>query len=170
MVSGLFRKDEREVVLAVLEKSVVFLSPDNIEELILNARLGTAWSIANMYLRSIGASPISECAPRAVGLSEEATCYVSLEYFADENPFADYVVHEAAHVFHNTKRRTVGFMETRRKQWLLPIEFKMRETFAYACEAYSRILELSSGPRERQTLIDKVRDAPTATKRIGRPH
>ena len=160
MVNGLFRRDEREAVLSVLEKSVVFLSPENIEALVREASLDTAWTISNMYLRSIGASPISENAPKAVGLSEETTCYVSLEYFTEKDPFADYVVHEAAHVFHNTRRRTIGLKETRRKQWLLPIEFRMRETFAYACEAYSRIRELSNGPRERQALMEKVKDAP----------
>ncbi len=160
MVNGLFRRDEREAVLAALEKSVVFLSPENIETVIREASLDTAWTISNMYLRSIGASPISENAPKAVGLSEETTCYVSLEYFTEKDPFADYVVHEAAHVFHNTRRRTIGLKETRRKQWLLPIEFRMRETFAYACEAYSRIRELSNGPRERQALMERVKDSP----------
>lgn len=30
----------------------------------------------------------------------------------EEDEFADFVVHEAAHVFHNTKRRTLGLPET----------------------------------------------------------
>ena len=39
------------------------------------------------------------------------------------------------------ERRTVGLPETRQREWLLDIDFRKRETFAYACEAYSRILE-----------------------------
>ena len=105
MVKGLFPRAEQEPVLALLEKSVVFLSPERIEALIRKASLDTAWVIANMYLRSIGASPISKEAPRAVGLSEETTCYVSLEYFTEEDPFADFVVHEAAHVFPQYKTK-----------------------------------------------------------------
>lgn len=48
--------------------------------------------------------------------SEETTCYVSVEYFRDHDPCADYVVHEAAHIFHNCKRATVGLPETRRRE------------------------------------------------------
>ena len=46
-----------------------------------------------------------------------------------------------AHVFHNCKRDTVGLPVTRRREWLLDIDYAKRETFAYACEAYSRIVE-----------------------------
>jgi hypothetical protein len=60
-----------------------------------------------------------------------------------ESQFADFVVHEAAHVFHNCKRFTVGLPETRTKEFLLPIDSHQRETFAYACEVYSRILRFA---------------------------
>lgn len=87
-----------------------------------------------------------------MGLSEETTFYVSLEYFCDDEPFADFVVHEAAHVFHDCKRRTIGLRETRRREWLLDIDFRMRETFANACEAYARIVECAPRPRDRPAL------------------
>jgi hypothetical protein len=53
--------------------------------------------------------------------------YVSPDYFAEEDPFADFVVHEAAHIFHNCKRSTIGLRETRTKEWLLDIEYRHRE-------------------------------------------
>jgi hypothetical protein len=62
--------------------------------------------------------------------------YVSPEYFAEDDPFADFIVHEAAHIFHNCKRVTIGLSETRTKEWSLDIEHRKRETFAYSCEAY----------------------------------
>lgn len=65
-------------------------------------------------------------------------------------------VHEAAHVFHNTKRATAGLKQARRREWLLPIDFEKRETFAYACEAYSRILEKGKRPAERQALHGRL--------------
>jgi hypothetical protein len=68
------------------------------------------------------------------------------------NPFADFVVHEAAHIFHNCKRSTVGLRETRRRCWLLDISFRRRETFAYGCEAYARILERAKSFAERRVL------------------
>jgi hypothetical protein len=91
-------------------------------------------------------------APKIVGLSEETTCYVSLAYFADADPFADFVVHEAAHIFHNCKRRTLELAETRTREWLLDIKYQKRETFAYACEAYARVLEHAPRLRDRQAL------------------
>jgi hypothetical protein len=140
MVRGLFPAREQALVLAMLEKSVVFLTPANIEAVLQAQRPHSAWALANLYLLSREAELLHEDAPRIVGLSEHTTCFVSLEYFEDDHPFADFVVHEAAHIFHNCKRRTVGLPATRRREWLLDIEFRKRETFAYACEAYSRVL------------------------------
>ncbi len=87
-----------------------------------------------------------------MGVSQETTCYVSPEYFGENDPFADFIVHEAAHIFHNCKRRTVGLPETRTKEWLLDIEYRKRETFAYACEAYSRVLERGRTAAQRRAL------------------
>jgi hypothetical protein len=112
----------------------------------------SAWTLANLYLASLGAELLGEDAPRLVGLSEETTCYVSPDYFAEDDPFADFIVHEAAHIFHNCKRATVGLRETRTKEWLLDIEYRKRETFAYSCEAYARVLERAKSPSERRAL------------------
>ncbi|MGC9986909.1 MAG: hypothetical protein ABSF35_25245 [Polyangia bacterium] len=153
MARGLFRRDEQEAVLAVLEKSVVFLTPANIDQVLLQCSwLHTAWSLANLYLDSMGASLLGPDADKIVGLSEETTCFVSLKYFKMEDPFADFVVHEAAHIFHNCKRRTIGLAEKRKREWLLDIEYQKRETFAYACEAYARILERAPKPQDRPAL------------------
>lgn len=78
--------------------------------------------------------------------------------FTEEHPFADFVVHEVAHIFRNCKRRTAGLPETRRKEWLLDIAFQKRETFAYACEAYSCVLHRATKPPERRRLADRVGD------------
>jgi hypothetical protein len=154
MVRGLFPRSEQEVVLGLLARSVVFLTPENIEAILLGMRwLGTAWDLANLYLASFGAELLSDDAVAILGLSEETTCYVSVEYFAPSNSPEDFVVHEAAHVFHNCKRRTAGLPHTRRREWLLDIDFAKRETFAYACESYSRILELGRKPADRRALL-----------------
>lgn len=157
MVTGLFPESERSSILSMLEKSVVFLTGDNIGQVLQQCRLSTAWTLANLYLSSINAPPLSKNAPLIVGLSEETTCYVSHEYFHEQNRFSDFVVHEAAHVFHNCKRFTVGLPETRTKEFLLNIDFHQRETFAYACEVYSRILELSPARKDRIRLLEDVR-------------
>ncbi|MFY1824441.1 hypothetical protein ACN47A_00865 [Myxococcus fulvus] len=151
MVRGLFPVPEQGAILSLLEKSVVFLTPANIAQVLRESSwLSTAWDLANLYLLSVGAELLGPEAPQLLGLSEHTTCYVSLAYFDEASPFADYLVHEAAHVFHNCKRRTVGLPETRRREWLLDIDFRKRETFAYACEAYSRVLDAG---RNRQARI-----------------
>jgi hypothetical protein len=157
MVRGLFPRAEQDLVIAALEKSVVFLTSANIEPLLLGHGFdSSAWTLANLYLASLGAELLGEDAPRLVGLSEETTCYVSPEYFAENDPFADFIVHEAAHIFHNCKRATVGLRETRTKEWLLEIEYRKRETFAYSCEAYSRVLERGKNlPCERRALAEE---------------
>jgi hypothetical protein len=69
-------------------------------------------------------------------------------------------VHEAAHIFHNCKRATLGLGETRRREYLLNIDYTKRETFAYACEAYSRIVSLAAGVRERQEALAQHAEGP----------
>lgn len=153
MVSGLFTRNEQGIVLATFEKSVVYVTSETIEALLLNHMWDrSAWDLANMYLLSVGAKLLGKKAARIVGMSEETTCYVSPDYFTEDDPFADFIVHEAAHIFHNCKRRTIGLHETGRKEWLIDIEFTKRETFAYSCEAYARIVARAKSPAERRVL------------------
>lgn len=156
MVRGLFPRTEQNAVLGRLEQSVVFTTSANIERLLRRCRFdSTAWTLANLYFASFGAELLGKDAPHLVGLSEETTCYVSPEYFAEDDPFADFIVHEAAHVFHNRKRATIGLRQTRTKQWLLDIEYRKRETFAYACEAYACVLARGKRPAERLALAEE---------------
>jgi hypothetical protein len=155
MVRGLFPAVEREPVQRALERSVIFLTADNIHEVITSARwLKTAWRVANIYLDSIGAEPLGS-GVQPVGLGEETTSYISLKYFSEDDSFADYVVHEMAHVFHNWKRVWTGLREIRHREFLLNIDFAKRETFAFACEVYSRILCLGQSPSERRQLLEQ---------------
>ena len=157
MVRGLFRRIEQEQVLSLLERSVVFVTAESIDELIGKASWPhSAWTIANLYLGSIRGELLGPEAPSLVGLSEGTTCYLTDEYWQNDNKFADFLVHEVAHVFHNCKRATAGLPKTRTREFLLNIDFNMRETFAYACEAYSRILELSSSRTDRHVLLAEL--------------
>ena len=169
MVNGLFPLAERMSILAMLEKSVVFLTSENIESTLRSSRwLHTAWSLANMYLHQCGSDLLSTEAVPIVGLSEETTCYLSLDYFngQDEDPFSDYLVHEAAHVFHNCKRETVGLKETRTKDFLLDIDFRKRELFAYSCEAYSRIVSMEALPKARRLALQRHFKGPLPSRNV----
>lgn len=161
MVRGLFPQSEQENVLDVLAGSIVFLTPTNIDTVLTETQwLGTAWDLANLYLGSFDGELLSDDAPQIVGLSEATACYVSVAYFREENRFDDFVVHEAAHIFHNCKRETIGLREIRGREWLLDIDFTKRETFAYACEVYSRIIEFGNGPGGRQPLLSQFVQGP----------
>ena len=162
MVRGLFPAHEQAAVLEVLGRAVVFLTPANIDVVLSGMRwLTTAWDVANLYLASVDAPLLSDSAPQILGLSEETTCYVCANYFHEESRFDDFVVHEVAHIFHNCKRETSGLPETRSREWLLEIDFAKRETFAYACEAYSRLLTPESGRAARTMLLAELAKAPT---------
>ena len=161
MVKGFFPKVEQAIVLSMLERSVVFLTPRNIASVLRDMPwLDTAWDLANLYLASHSAELLSVEAQPILGLSIETTCYVSTDYFRAANPFDDFVLHEAAHVFHNCKRETLGLSHSRHREWLLEIEYRKRETFAYACEAYSRLLELGRDSKHRQDLLSELAAAP----------
>ncbi len=168
MVRGLFPRAEQDAVLSLVERSVVFLTPENIEPVLRECSwLGSIWDIANLYLGSIGAELLGEDAPVIVGLNLETTCYVSPTYFEDDDPYADFVVHEVAHIFHNCRRRTAGLRETRRREFLLNIDFHRRETFAYACEAYARIVERAPRLAERVALAKEFgREVSLADDRV----
>jgi hypothetical protein len=156
MVHGLFAGNERDCVLDALARGIVFLTPLNIVD-VLTAEpwLSTAWHLANLYLDSLGAQQLGARAGELVGLSQNATCYVSVAYFDQTDPFADYVVHEAAHVLHNCRRTAIGLPERRHCSTPLDIAFAQRETFAYACEAYSRILAMAQDVESRQAALER---------------
>lgn len=159
MVRGLFPRKEQDPVLQVLERSVVVLTAENIASVLRETTwMHTAWDLANLYLTSSGADLLSADAPRLVGLSEETSCYLSVDYFWEQDRFEDFLVHEAAHIFHNCKRHTMGFPETSRREWPLDIAYDKRETFAYSCEAFSRVLELGSSRQARLAMVRQLAD------------
>jgi len=156
MVRGLFPKAEQDTILKLLEGSVVFLTPGNINRVLEDESFHhCAWMLANAYLTSTGATPLGGSKQSLLGLSQETTCYVTAKYLEGRDKFDDFLVHEAAHVFHNYKREFVGLRHTRSKEWLLPIDFCKRELFAYCCEAYSRIVEQGISSKDRIALFEE---------------
>jgi hypothetical protein len=68
MVRGLFPRAEQDLVLAALERSVVVVTSQNIEQLILaHGYDDSAWTLANLYLASIDAELLSDDVPRWSG-------------------------------------------------------------------------------------------------------
>ena len=161
MIAGLFPRTEQAVVLGVAERSIVFLTQEAAYRAIRETMfLSSARTIANVYLHSLRAPTLGDEPSQILGLNLETECYVSMDYFAETDPFADYVIHEVAHIFHNCKRETIGLPFSRSKEWLLGIRFAKRETFAYACETYGRILEQANGKEQRRLLLARYARGP----------
>jgi hypothetical protein len=76
IVDGLFPAEERQVVLGLIERSVLLLTPDTIERAIMDRDcwLSTARNLANIYLGSLGVAPLAGDYAHIVGLSEETRC------------------------------------------------------------------------------------------------
>jgi hypothetical protein len=94
---------------------------------------------------------------------------VSMAYFRPNGQLDDFVVHEGAHIFHNCKRQTIGLPEVGGREWLLDIDFRKRETFAYVCEAYSRILEVGRSAAARRELLATTGGQAAFAGRARRP-
>jgi hypothetical protein len=166
MVTALFPKKEQPIVLKAMEDSVIFLTGSNVRRLIWELSFqSTARTLASIYLTSIGAKEICKDTTGCLGLNVETSCYVSLSYFElsqEDRRFEDYVLHEGAHIFHNTKRKRLGLPSTRSREWLLPIEFSKWELFAYSCEIYgtitARVQESGLNRGHRKAVQDEVED------------
>ena len=63
-------------------------------------------------------------------------------------------------MFHTGTRCSVGRPEKRNQEWLLAIEYRKRETFAYSCEAYSSICARGATAREREQLLRLLSEQP----------
>ena len=98
MVNGLFPAVERKSILKLLQASVVCVTDESVAGIIEYESLGTAWTIASMYLRSHQAEPIAKDVDGILGLASETRSFISIEYFAETNPYCNYLVHECAHV------------------------------------------------------------------------
>lgn len=150
MVHGLFTEHERDCVLDALARGIVFLAPLNIVGVLATEPwLSTAWRVANLYLDSLGAQRLGSQAGELVGLSQNATCYVSLAYFDQTDPFADYVVHEAAHVLHNCRRTAIGLPEHRHCPTPLSLSERPLPTRVRPTAGFSRWRRMASPDRRR---------------------
>ncbi len=154
MVQGLLPKAEQETVLDLLQNSITFLTREATYRCIRELPfLHQTWNVANIFLESLDLPALSGERSFTVGMAEGERCFVSMTYFKEENRFSDYVVHEAAHMSHYTKREMIGLSYTKGREWLLEIDIGKRETFAYACEIYSCIRERCKSLSDRSELM-----------------
>ena len=68
--------------------------------------------------------------------------------YQTKDPYSDVVVHEAAHMLHYLKPRHYGLHVGRHQERFEDVEFRHYELFAFAREAYSRVVR-HGGRRSR---------------------
>jgi len=83
--------------------------------------------------------------------------HVRWSAYETKDPYSDVVVHEAAHLLHYLKPRNFGLHVRRHQERFVDIEFRHRELFAYACEAYARVL-LHGECKSRILFAEKMRE------------
>ena len=83
--------------------------------------------------------------------------HVRWSAYETKDPYSDVVVHEAAHMLHYLKPRLYGLHVRRGQERFVDIEFCHRELFAYASEAYSRVI-LHSERKSRIAFAEKMQE------------
>ena len=84
-----------------------------------------------------------------MGVSGGEFAHVRWSATRTEDPYSDVIVHEVAHLLHYLKPEHNGLHVRRRQEMFVDVEFRHRELFALACEAYSRVTR----HRDRQSRI-----------------
>ena len=141
MVTGLVSGDWREVALReITARTFVLNLPGTraaIEAELSTCFMGDAWRILWALFGDHGLKP-DDIKVGCDGLAGDYA-HVRWSAYQTKDPFSDVVVHEAAHMLHYLKPSHYGLHVRRGQERFVDTEFRHRELFAYACEAYSRV-------------------------------
>jgi len=160
MVAGLVQEDWREVALREITARTFVLNFQGttaaIEAELSTCLMGSAWRILWALFGDHGLKPDDV----EVGCDGLAGDYAHVRWSAYQtnDPYSDVVVHEAAHMLHYLKPSHYRLHVRRGQERFVDIEFRHRELFAYACEAYSRVV-LHGERRFRIAFAEKMQDA-----------
>jgi hypothetical protein len=160
MVTGLVPGDWREVALReITARTFVLNLPGTmaaIEAELSTCFMGDAWRILWALFGDHGFKP-DDIAVGCDGLAGDYA-HVRWSAYQTKDPYSDVVVHEAAHMLHYLKPSHYGLGVRRGQERFVDIEFCHRELFAYACEAYSRVV-LQGERKLRIAFAEKMLDA-----------
>jgi hypothetical protein len=153
LVESLFEKQYQKTIMKHLINSVVVLHKDNVYEELKGHFEGDIIPIISIYLSSFSTEELPKIFDvNIVGKSIGTKCYVSYKYYENNQSIEDFIIHEIAHFFHNSKYECIGIKEIE-DQFLLDIEYYKREIFAYSIEFYSKIKYLiQKGQNEKELL------------------
>jgi hypothetical protein len=159
MVAGLVQTDWQEVALREITARTFVLNYQGtkaaLDAELSTCSMGSAWRIVWALFGDHGLKPDGV----EVGCDGIAGDYAHVRWSAYEttDPYSDVVVHEAAHMLHYLKPHHYGLHIRRGQERFVDVEFCHRELFAYACEAYSRVV-LHGQRKSRIAFAEKMQD------------
>ncbi len=143
MVKGLVQDDWQEVALRELTARTFVLNFQGakvaMEAELSTCFMETAWQILWAMFGDYGLKP-EEIEVECDGVSAGNFAHVRLSAYETKDPYSDVIVHEAAHLLHYLKPAHYGLHVRRGQERFVDVEFGHRELFAFACEAYSRVV------------------------------
>jgi len=159
MVKGLVQKDWQEVALRELVSRTFVLNfrgaKAAMDVELPSCDMESPWRILWALYGDFGLKP-GDIKMSCDGLAGDFA-HVRWSAYETKDPYSDVVVHEAAHLLHYLKPRNFGLHVRRHQERFVDIEFRHRELFAFACEAYSRVI-LQGPRRSRIAFAEKMQE------------
>jgi len=157
MVKGLVRSDWQEIALRELTARTFVLNFQGAKAAMdaefSTCYMGSAWQIFWALFGDYGLKP-DEIRVECDGIAGDFA-HARWSAYENEDPYGDVVVHEAAHLLHYLKPGHYGLHVRRGQERFVDIEFQHRELFAFACEAYSRVV-LHGKRKSRISFAEKM--------------
>jgi len=142
MVKGLVQSDWQDIALRELTARTFVLNFQGaraaIEAEFSTCYMGSAWQILWALFGDYGLKP-DEIEVECDGIAGDFA-HARWSAYQTKDPYGDVVVHEAAHLLHYLKPGHYGLHVRRGQERFVDVEFCHRELFAFACEAYSRVV------------------------------
>jgi hypothetical protein len=160
MVNGLVQDDWQEVALQELTARTFVLNFQGAREAmdreLATGFMGTARQVLWALYGDHGLKP-DEIDMGCDGVCAGEFAHVRLSAYESKDPYSDVIVHEAAHLLHYLKPRNYRLHTRRGQERFVDVEFRHRELFAFACEAYSRVV-LHGGRKSRIAFAEMMHD------------
>lgn len=159
MVTGLVQRDWQEVALREIVPRTFVLNFQGakaaIEAELSTCFMGSAWRILWALFGDYGLKP-RDVEMGCDGIAGDFA-HVRWSAYETRDPYSDVVVHETAHLLHYLKPAHHGLRVRRGQERFVDVEFRHRELFAYACEAYSQVVRRGER-KSRVSFAEKMRD------------
>ena len=158
MVKGLVQDDWQEVALRELVSRTFVLNVRGAEaamDELPSCDMESPWRILWALYGDYGLKP-DDIEMACDGLAGDFA-HVRWLAYETKDPYSGVVVHETAHLLHYLKPRNFGLHVRQHQGRFVDIEFRHRELFAYACEAYARVV-LHGERKARIAFAEKMQE------------